>query len=74
MTLRTRLEGDYVRVDVQDDGVGFDPQAPGRKESVGMQNVRFRLENIVRGHMEIRSEPGQGTTVSLYIPKEECMP
>jgi sensor histidine kinase YesM len=73
VTLRTRLEGDHVRIDVQDDGVGFDPEAPGRKESVGMQNVRFRLENIARGRMEIQSAPGQGTTVSLFIPREECM-
>ncbi|MBR2047028.1 MAG: histidine kinase [Oscillospiraceae bacterium] len=71
--LRTRLDGDYVRVDVQDNGVGFDPEAPGKTESVGMQNVRFRLENIARGHMVIRSAPGQGTTVSLYLPREECM-
>lgn len=69
--LRTRPEGRFIRVDVADDGVGFDPENSGTSQSVGMQNVRFRLEHMVGGHVTVTSAPGEGATVSLYIPREE---
>lgn len=71
ITLRTRLDGKYIRVDVADDGVGFDPEHSGTSQSVGMQNVRFRLEHMVGGHVTVTSAPGKGATVSLFIPREE---
>lgn len=56
---------------VEDDGVGFDPSASQRSGAVGLSNVRFRLEYMAQGQMKIESEPGQGTRVTLTIPRKE---
>ena len=72
ITLRTRIEGDSVCVSVHDDGVGFDPKLPARDGSVGLQNVRFRLEHIMHGSLTMDSAPGEGTTATIRIPLEEA--
>lgn len=66
--LFTRMEGDNITITVTDDGVGFDMKAPHREGSVGLDNVRFRLEHMVNGTMNIESSPGKGTTVTMVIP------
>lgn len=66
--LRTRMEGDKIIITVKDDGVGFDTEAPHKEESVGLDNIRFRLEHMVNGTMNIESSPGKGTTVTMVIP------
>ncbi len=58
-------------ITVRDDGAGFDVQAMQGKESVGLRNVRYRLETMVGGSLAISSEPGRGTTVTIQIPLKE---
>ena len=70
ITLRTRQQGDKILITVTDDGVGFSTDLPAKRESVGLSNVRFRLEQLVGGHMDITSIPGEGTTVTLTLPAE----
>jgi signal transduction histidine kinase len=71
--IRVRLwrEGDLLRMDVEDNGVGFDVAAMEAsyesRGSLGMVNLHERAE-LVSGTMRIRSRPGQGTTVSLTMP------
>lgn len=76
VVLRTAQREGFVRIEVEDDGEGFDPAAiekhkDGRR-SVALDNVRFRLEHMVSGEMEIRSSPGKGTRVILRIPEKEA--
>jgi PAS domain S-box-containing protein len=56
---------------VEDDGIGFDTSdiSPRRKRTkgFGLFSIRERL-HPVDGHMEIRSERGRGTRVSLLLP------
>lgn len=66
--LCTRMEGDKIIITVKDDGVGFDSEAPHKEGSVGLDNIRFRLEHMVNGTMNIESSPGNGTTVTVVIP------
>jgi sensor histidine kinase YesM len=59
-------------VSIEDDGVGFDPEKPmddGRKH-VGIANVRYRLELLCGGGLDIKSEKGKGSIVTIRIPKE----
>ena len=62
---------DYI-VTVKDDGVGFDPSAieedDGRSH-VGIQNIRYRFENMMHATVSIESEKGVGTCVIIRIPK-----
>ena len=55
-----------IRVEVADDGVGFDPrQTPG---GVGMRAMRERTA-LLNGRLEVLSEPAGGTTVRLRVPR-----
>jgi sensor histidine kinase YesM len=58
-------------VEVTDDGVGFDPDAPvDEKKHVGLRNIRGRLNAMVNGDLVLESKPGAGTKAVVMIPKE----
>ena len=59
-------------VSIRDDGAGFDVNAvPDETEKhYGISNVRARLEMLCGGYLKISSEPGQGTEVCVFIPKD----
>ena len=64
MTLDLRRAGDSVVLTVDDDGVGFDPDAVRDSAHYGLRG----LASLVRdsgGTLDIRSEPGAGTTTRL---------
>ncbi len=73
ITLRTRATESTVTITVEDDGVGFNTNEPDRGGAIGLKNIRFRLEHLVRGTLEVTSEPGSGTVVTISIPKEETI-
>ena len=64
---------DEVLISITDNGVGFDTSKDINKASVGLSNVRFRVEKMMNGRMQIKSTPGAGTVVRLWLPlgKEE---
>lgn len=73
---------DLVMLDVWDDGVGFVPASPGDRPArrtgepnsgVGLLTMRERAEGI-RGSLEIESEPGRGTCVSVRAPAKVSEP
>jgi signal transduction histidine kinase len=52
-------------LEVEDDGVGFDPAAPAaRSRRLGLTSMEERAQRL-GGTLEIRSAPGAGTTVHL---------
>ena len=74
VTLRSRIEGDRVFIEVADDGVGMGNRpvsALARTGAgIGMKNVQERLE-VLYGNLarfEVVSNPGRGTLVSIEIP------
>lgn len=66
-------DGDAVRLDVVDDGAGFDPAAVALRPSspasggYGLPSTRARLREL-GGGLEIESAPGEGTALSAYLP------
>lgn len=63
---------DCFEITVSDDGVGFVTGTENEegKTHVGIRNVRQRLDILCHARLEIKSEPGRGTTAVIYIPKE----
>jgi len=74
VTLRSRLEGDRVTIEVADDGVGIGnrPASALRRTGagIGMKNVQERLEVLYgnQARFSVVSNPGRGTLVSIEIP------
>ena len=65
-------EGAQVRAVIRDDGQGFDIRAAWARRGdrgLGLIGMRERAETL-GGTIEIRSTPGQGTEVSVHIPRE----
>ena len=62
--------GDAVRLDVVDDGQGFDParlDAPGSGGGYGLRAMRARLREL-GGGLDVESAPGEGTALSAHVP------
>ena len=78
LLLSTRETEREVEVVIRDDGVGFQ-NVPVEGESAeqsgeghyGLVNVGARLKRMVSGSISIESVPGEGTTVTIRIPKKE---
>lgn len=58
--------GDKICLCISDDGKGFNSKGPGQKS--GITNMKERAASI-NGRLQIHSEPGKGTEVSLEIIK-----
>lgn len=56
---------DGIRVQVSDDGVGFDPAAATDGGGFAISQVWARL---LSGQFTVRSEPGQGATATAWMP------
>lgn len=66
--LQTIREKNNIVITVTDDGAGFEPEECQKEDSVGIKNVRFRLESMLNGSLVIKSIPGEGTQVTIMIP------
>jgi len=62
-----RRDATHVRLDVKDDGQGFDNEAAGKKKTFGLLGIRERVI-MLHGNLSITSVPGVGTQVSVSIP------
>lgn len=64
-------EDDRLRIEVEDDGVGFDPgtvaPARGGGRGWGLMGIRERVD-LVGGRLEINSSPGSGAHVVIEVP------
>jgi len=61
-----------VRLDVTDDGAGFDvtaweQSAESGSSSYGLRFMRGRLREL-GGGLDVESAPGEGTTISVHLP------
>lgn len=66
VTLRFTLTPEQMRLDVEDDGVGFDPALPASRR-YGLAGMRHRTQ-MFRGSFGIDSAPGRGTRIHASLP------
>lgn len=68
LSVRLAYDAAAVEGSVVDDGIGFDVAAiPMSRSATGLASMRRRAEAL-DGHCRIKSRPGNGTTVDLWIP------
>jgi two-component system sensor histidine kinase UhpB len=69
VTVQVDLEGGggQLRLVVQDDGCGFDAEAPQSRQGLGLELMRERVRAL-RGRLIITSAPGEGTRVEAAVP------
>jgi signal transduction histidine kinase len=67
VAVRLGRDDGHLAFEVRDDGIGFDGSAI---VGSGLQNMRDRL-SALGGEVEIRSAPGEGTTVRGRVPLRE---
>jgi signal transduction histidine kinase len=61
--------GDKLRIEIEDDGKGFDPDNISKRERrpFGLMGMRERVE-ILGGTLHIDSAPGKGTRFRIEVP------
>jgi PAS domain S-box-containing protein len=70
VSLSVRETDGYVDVAITDDGVGFDPDAPGA--GFGLLGMRERVA-MAGGTIDVRSAPGQGATIEARLPTGDAL-
>jgi LytS/YehU family sensor histidine kinase len=70
VTVRAWREGERLRLQVIDDGVGLMPKGPSFRPGIGLRNARNRLTQLYGEDHRFELRPGEprGTVVDLEIP------
>ena len=66
VNIRVGIEGDALRVMIDDDGKGFDPAQVGPRRR-GLVGMRERVE-LLGGTLSMRSALGEGTHIEVSLP------
>ena len=69
--VRLEREGAWLRVTIEDNGVGWDRQATQDRRHFGLETMRERAEGM-GGHLEIETTPRRGTRVVATLPGGEA--
>jgi two-component sensor histidine kinase len=65
VTIELSVGSGRLELRMSDDGSGFEPQSPN--DGNGLTNMRRRAADL-GGKLDLRSEPGHGTEVTLIVP------
>lgn len=69
--IRLERTDDAVRLEIADDGAGFDPRVAERAasatDSFGLRAMRERVDQL-DGRLDVVSAPGAGTTITATLP------
>lgn len=67
VNIRVDSTDQEIRVNVEDNGKGFNVDELNDQRGMGLQVIKDRVEKL-GGNMEIHSVQGQGTHISFYFP------
>ncbi|MBQ0072472.1 MAG: histidine kinase [Spirochaetales bacterium] len=77
VTITTRQDEKAYYVTVEDDGTGFDTSKRITHDSrshIGLENSINRVRDLLGGKVDIQSEIGKGTVVTITLPKATNTP
>jgi ligand-binding sensor domain-containing protein/two-component sensor histidine kinase len=66
VTIRFRLHSENLKLEISDDGKGFDPKSASNRN--GLVNLKSRIDRW-KGSITIQSELGKGTLVVVSMPR-----
>ncbi len=58
---------EWIDLTIEDDGIGFDPNALENEKGMGLKSIAFRAV-FIGGTYDLNSRPGVGTLVTINIP------
>ncbi len=67
VSIRLIRKHNEVELDIEDDGRGFNPDAPRSRSHVGLLSMRERVHKL-GGTFTLLSRPGAGTRISVVVP------
>jgi two-component system sensor histidine kinase DegS len=67
IAVQMAIEEKFVRVNVSDNGKGFNPTELENRPTIGLKLIRDRVE-MLGGYFETDASPGQGARVTFQIP------
>ena len=62
-----KQQGQHIRLDISDDGKGFDIQSLENSKGIGLQNIFSRIK-MLHGTVELNSSIGIGTRIHVNLP------
>jgi signal transduction histidine kinase len=70
-SLRVRLQSlpHSLRLEISDNGIGFDPRAENPQDSRGLRNMGERARAL-GAELSLDSDPGHGTRIAIELPLE----
>jgi signal transduction histidine kinase len=68
--VKLNVDADTITLEIVDNGDGFDINRAEEEGGLGLTSMRKRAEEL-GGTLNITSEPGKGTTVSVSIERQE---
>lgn len=72
LRISTWEDDEFYYIRVEDNGVGFEGSDSVQKKdgSVGIDNTRYRLKQMINAELNITSEKNKGTVAEIVVPKE----
>jgi two-component system, NarL family, sensor kinase len=67
VTIRIYETKQGIGMQVSDEGDGFNDQQSNGKQTLGLTSMKERTV-LLQGNFSIKSEPGSGTTVEIFLP------
>lgn len=71
LVLRVDAQRDAVRMDLRDNGQGFDPQGERHRFGIGLRNMHERVE-LLGGNFRLDTAPGEGLRIRVSLPIKTC--
>ena len=57
-----------IMLSMEDNGSGFQPKPHTLRTGIGLSNIRYRAEDVMKGRVSIESSPGKGTFIAVVVP------
>ncbi|MFS8631472.1 MAG: sensor histidine kinase, partial [Bacillales bacterium] len=65
--VRLEIRDNLIALNIEDDGIGFDPENINKKDLYGLIGMKERVD-LLDGELTIKSEPNRGTKIVVKLP------